>query len=73
VRFRDVNDPATVEFVDPHDMAPALGPGVVLERCSVLLTDERPRRQIGSILPWLARLRRGEGGGHWALVSYLTG
>jgi len=63
VRFRDLNDPATVEFVDSHDMASAFGPGVVLERCSVQLTDERPRPQIRSTLPWLARLRRGEGGG----------
>lgn len=63
VRFRDLNDPKTVEFVDPHDMAPAFGAGVSLERCSVQMTDDRPRRQIESILPWLADLRRGEGEG----------
>lgn len=56
--------PPLVRFRDhPHDMAPAFGPGVVLERCSVQLTDERPRSQIRSTLPWLASLRRGEGGG----------
>lgn len=63
VCFRDLTDSTTVEFVDPHDMTAAFGSDVALERCSVQLTDERPRRQIESILPWLADLRRGRGEG----------
>lgn len=63
VHFRDVDDHTTVEFVDPRDMTRAFGAGVALERCSVQMTEERPRREIESTLPWLADLRRGRGEG----------
>lgn len=35
VRFRDPSDPATVERVDPRDLAATLGPGVALKRVTV--------------------------------------
>jgi hypothetical protein len=35
VRFRDVDDPKTVERVDPNDLAASFGPGVRLVRATV--------------------------------------
>jgi hypothetical protein len=32
VRFRDMNDPKTLERVDPNDLAASFGPGVYLKR-----------------------------------------
>jgi hypothetical protein len=51
VRFRDTRDPASVEQVNPDDLATSFGPGVRLRRITVQLTDDpyydRDQKAIG--------------------------
>lgn len=54
VRFQDVGVPASIEQVNPNDLAASFGPGVRLRRITVAVTDERSN--LGAIrdrLPWL--------------------
>lgn len=54
VRFRDINNPGSVEKVDPNDLAASFGPGVRLRRVTVAVTNDEV--EIGSIydrLRWL--------------------
>lgn len=53
VRFRDVDDPTTVERVEPDDLAASFGDGVHLRRVTVQLTDDPVTKGITEILPWL--------------------
>ena len=53
VRFRDLNDPKTVERVDPNDLAKSFGPGVKLNRVFMTVTDEPVTKTIGKRLTWL--------------------
>jgi hypothetical protein len=39
VRFRDINDPMTVELVDPNNLAKSLGEGVRLRSASIEMVD----------------------------------
>jgi hypothetical protein len=55
VRFRDVRDPKTVEKVDPDDLAASFGPGVVLRRITVQLTDDPVTTGLADTLPWVTR------------------
>lgn len=59
VRFRDINDPATVEQVTPSQMADDFGPGVVLKGISIAITDDRATEEIAAALPWIGRVRAG--------------
>ena len=55
VRFRDINNPATVERVDPTDLAAAFGPGVRLRRITVAVTDDEVEAEkMRGRLPWLS-------------------
>lgn len=54
VRFRDLHDPASVEQVDPSDLATSFGAGVKFERLSIEITDDVVTKHIGTVLPWLA-------------------
>jgi len=54
VRFRDPNDPRTVERVDPNHLAQSLGPGATLARATVEITDDPLTTGIEKELPWLA-------------------
>jgi hypothetical protein len=54
VRFRDLHDPASVERVDPSDLAASFGAGVKLERMSIEITDAPVTKGIEAVLPWLA-------------------
>lgn len=54
VRFRDVNDPATVERVEPNDLAASFGAGVKLTRVTIAIVDEPLTTGIDKRLPWLA-------------------
>lgn len=54
VRFRDLNDPTSVERVDPSDLAASFGAGVKLERMSIEITDAPVTYGIQAVLPWLA-------------------
>lgn len=40
VRFRDINNPASVEKVDPSDLAAKFGPGVRIRRLTVAVTED---------------------------------
>ena len=53
VRFRDPNNPATVERVDPADLAASFGAGVRLVGMSIEITDAPVTYEIENILPWL--------------------
>jgi hypothetical protein len=54
VRFRDPSDPASVERVDPSDLAASFGAGVKFERMSIEITDAPVTTGIEAVLPWLA-------------------
>jgi hypothetical protein len=56
VRFRDINDPKTVEQVDPQNLAASFGPGVSLRRVTMEITDDSVTGGIEQELPWLADL-----------------
>jgi hypothetical protein len=57
VRFRDINDPKTVERVDPDNLAASFGGGAYLKRATVEITRERITKGIEKKLAWLATLR----------------
>jgi hypothetical protein len=54
VRFGDVNDPKTVERIDPADLAAGFGPGVKLIRATIEITKDPVTTGIEKRLPWLA-------------------
>jgi hypothetical protein len=60
VRFRDLSDPTTAEFVPPHDLASAFGPGVSLKRIALQMVDEPVSNEIPKRLPWRARFAKGK-------------
>src|SRR6266702_5799571 len=53
VRFRDVNDPTSVEQVDPFDLAKSFGQGVRLKQALVEITDDPLTNAIEDRLLWL--------------------
>jgi hypothetical protein len=55
VRFRDPNDPKTVEWVDPSNLAASFGVGVTLTRATMEIVDEPLTTGIEARLPWLQR------------------
>ena len=55
VRFRDPNDPTSVERVDPLDLASSFGPGVTLKSAFVEITDDPLTRGIEARFPWVTR------------------
>lgn len=54
VRFRDPNDPTSVELVDPSDLAASFGADVTLKSAFVEITDDPVTKGIEAKLPWLA-------------------
>lgn len=54
VTFRDIADPASVEQVDPADLASSFGPGVRLKRITVEITDDPVTTGIEKRLGWLS-------------------
>jgi hypothetical protein len=56
VRFRDIQDPKTVERVDIDDLAATYGEGTKLKFARVQVTDERPRAHLATVAPTLAEL-----------------
>jgi len=59
VRFQDINVPASVQRVDPADLAASFGPGVRLLDISMTVVGDRTPLTTGidRILPWLASYR----------------
>jgi hypothetical protein len=55
VRFRDPNDPSSVERVNPLNLAANFGPGVTLRQAFLEITDEPLTRGIETRLPWVTR------------------
>ncbi len=53
VRFRDINDPKTVELVDPNDLEKSFGKGVKLVSATLEMTDEDVTRGVEKWLPWI--------------------
>jgi hypothetical protein len=62
VRFRDEADPATLELVDPANLAASFGEGVRLREVTIAITDEAPTRNVEKALPWLADVGRSRAG-----------
>lgn len=58
VRFRDINDPETIELVDPNDLAASFGSGIRLRRLTVAMTDDDVTLGLASRLEWLLPLAR---------------
>jgi len=59
VRFRDINDPSTVERVDPVNLEASFGPGVRILAANVNITDDPVTTEIGGTLKWLSSLKPG--------------
>lgn len=57
VRFRDINDPASVEKVDPANLAASFGPGVRIHRMTIAVTSDSVTEGIVERLPWLRNQR----------------
>jgi hypothetical protein len=56
VRFRNLNDPKSVEQVDPANLAGAFGSGVSLRKVTIEITDDRATDGIETKLPWLSTI-----------------
>lgn len=53
VTFRNIEDPTSVELVDPDDLAASFGEGVKLKRITVQITDDPVTTGIEKRLGWL--------------------
>ena len=58
VQFRDLNQPESIEAVEPDALDKAFGAGVKLNRISVQITDEPVTEGIRTRLPWLEDVGR---------------
>ena len=72
VRFRDINDPTTVERVDPDDLAASFGEGVKLRRVTVQLTDDPMTTGIEKRLGWIESYRQKHFDGTSSFTEDLT-
>ena len=57
VTFGDLDDPTSVERVDPDELAATFGEGVRLKRITVQVTDDPVTSGIGQRLGWLNRTK----------------
>lgn len=51
VTFADITDPASVQLLDPANLAASFGPGVRLKAVTLEMTD----RSLKALLAWLGR------------------
>jgi hypothetical protein len=58
VTFEDINDPTSVERVDPDDLAANFGAGYKLKSISITITEEPVTTGIENRLGWLGDLRK---------------
>ena len=56
VRFRDPQNPKSVNVVDPGNLAASFGPGIGLKRITVQMTDDPVTKRIEKRLGWLNQL-----------------
>jgi len=55
VTFTDIDDPTTVQRVDPANLAVTFGPGFLLRRIMLEITDEKVSKDgVRKLLPWLS-------------------
>jgi hypothetical protein len=54
VRFGDINDPTTVEKVDPADLAGSFGEGYRLKRITAQIADEDVTERVKQRLAWIS-------------------
>lgn len=53
VTFADINDPASVQRVDPDDLAAHFGPGYALSSITIAITDEPVTKgRVEAVLGW---------------------
>lgn len=57
VRFRNIADPASVEQVDPDNLAKSFGPGIKLKGIFVEITDDPVTTGIERRLAWLPNIK----------------
>ena len=57
VRFRDINNPKSVEAVVPNNLAAQFGEGTRLMRVMIELTDDPVTTGIEKRLPWLSAMK----------------
>ncbi len=70
VRFRDMNDPKSVELVDPNDLEKAFGKGVKLVSATLEMTDEGVTKgNIERLLGWFKNWE--EYGGNIMGIEYV--
>lgn len=62
VRFRDINDPKTVEKVDPEDLEASFGSGVTLQDATIEMTDDAVTTGTKKKLPYFGK---GSGFSEW--------
>ena len=55
VRFRDINDPMTVELVEPKNLTKSFGSGVRLAHASLEMTRDPVTSKIDTELMWLEK------------------
>jgi len=54
VTFRDINDPASVEKVDPDNLEASFGPGYALDGINISITEKAPTKgKVNNVLPWI--------------------
>ncbi len=58
VRFRDINDPKTVERVDPNDLEKSFGSGVRLVSATIEITNSWVTSGVEKQLAWLNELEK---------------
>ncbi|MGX1324965.1 hypothetical protein AB7M17_008418 [Bradyrhizobium sp. USDA 377] len=57
VHFRDLDDPESVEQIDPGNLAATFGFGVVLREAVIEVTEDPLTADIETKLPWLKTMR----------------
>ncbi|MBR1177259.1 hypothetical protein JQ617_25125 [Bradyrhizobium sp. KB893862 SZCCT0404] len=57
VRFRDLNDPKSVEQVDPANLVRTFGSGIVLREVVIEVTNDPITVGIDTKLPWLKTIK----------------
>jgi hypothetical protein len=69
VRFRDIQDPRTVEQVDPVNLTATFGPGVRFVRATIAVTDAPVTTGIETRVQWLDGLKTTLNGNRFSTAS----
>jgi len=57
IRFKDIQNPTTIERIDPDNLAGSFGDGVVLRNISIEVTNDPVTTGIEEYLEWLSKLK----------------